>query len=177
MTESEREFVLKQLHDGRDSLLRTIEGLSEAQLKFQPPSGRWSIADCVEHIALTEDSMFKRVAAGAPNPDGVAMEPEKFERFVAAVVGRTRRVVAPGFVQPSGHFESAEEACRCFLESRARAIAYAQECPEDLRRLFALHPLLGEIDCYRFLLLLALHPARHAAQIEEIKLDPAFPRA
>jgi hypothetical protein len=33
---------------------------------------------------------------------------------------------------------------------------------------------VGEIDCYRCLLLLALHPARHAAQIEEIKLDQGF---
>ncbi len=177
MTDSEREFVLTQLHQGSDSLRRAIAGLSETQLNFKPPSGRWSIADCVEHIALTEDAMFARVTTGSPNPNGVSMEPEKFERFVAAVVGRSRKVVAPDAFHPSGHFGSAAEACRHFLEGRERAIAYARDCPADLRHLFALHPLLGEIDCYRCLLLLALHPARHAAQIEEIKLDPAFPQA
>jgi len=35
---------------------------------------------------------------------------------------------------------------------------------------------VSEIDCYRCLPLLALHPARHAAQIEEIKLDPGSPK-
>jgi hypothetical protein len=38
---------------------------------------------------------------------------------------------------------------------------------EDLRRLFTPHPVLDEIDCYNSLLLPALHPERHAAQIEE----------
>jgi len=69
------------------------------------------------------------------------------------------------------------EASHHFQESRELAIAYARQCPDDVRHLFALHPLLGEIDCYRYWLLLALHPARHAVQIEEIKLDPAFPQA
>lgn len=177
MTESEREFLLKHLHEGRDSLLQSIAGLSDAQLNFKPPSGRWSIADCIEHIVLTEDSMFGRATTGTPNQNGVSLDPEKYERFVAAVVGRSRKVVAPEGFHPGGHCGSAAEACKKFLDGRERAIVFARQCPDDLRHLFALHPLLGEIDCYRFLLLLALHPARHAAQIEEIKQDPAFPQA
>jgi hypothetical protein len=70
-----------------------------------------------------------------------------------------------------------DEARDHVIAGHERAIAYARECAQDLRNLFTPHPLLGEIDCYRCLLLLALHPARHAAQIEEIKLDPAFPKA
>lgn len=46
---------------------------------------------------------------------------------------------------------------------------FARECTQDLRALYCLHPVLGEIDCHRCLILLALHPARHAAQIDEIK--------
>jgi hypothetical protein len=175
VTDAERDFVLKQLQQGRDSLLGAIAGLSEAQLNFKPPAGRWSIADCMEHIAMAEDAMFARATKGAPNPNGVSLDPEKYDRFIAAVVGRSRKVVAPDATQPAGHFGSVAEACHHFQQSRELAIAYARQCPDDLRHLFAAHPLLGEIDCYRFLLLLALHPARHAVQIEEIKLDPAFP--
>ncbi len=177
MTESEREFVLKQLHDGRHSLLRVIAGLSETQLNFKPPSGRWSIADCIEHIAMAEDAMFDRLTKGVPNPNGVSLDPEKYGRFITAVVNRTRKVVAPDAMQPAGHFGSVADASHHFQEIRELAIAYAGQCSDDLRHLFALHPLLGEIDCYRFLLLLAAHPARHAVQIEEIKLDPAFPQS
>lgn len=48
---------------------------------------------------------------------------------------------------------------------------FARECTQDLRALYCLHPVLGEIDCHRCLILLALHPARHAAQIDEIKQE------
>jgi hypothetical protein len=175
VTDSEREFVLNQLQEGRDSLLRAISGLSEAQLNFKPSSGRWSIADCIEHIAMAEDAMFARATNGTPNPNAVSLDPEKYGRFIAAVVGRSRKVVAPDAMQPAGHFGTVAEATHHFQESRELAIAFARQCSDDLRHIFALHPVLGEIDCYRFLLLLALHPARHAAQIQEIKLDPAFP--
>ena len=73
--------------------------------------------------------------------------------------------------------ESMHQIMTLLQEIRELAIAYAGQCSDDLRHLFALHPLLGEIDCYRFLLLLAAHPARHAVQIEEIKLDTAFPQS
>jgi len=177
MTDTERDFVLRNLEEGRDIFLRSIEGLSEAQLHFKPRPDRWSIADCIEHITLAEDTMYAKAAQGAPNPNGDSLDPEKYERFTAAVVARRRRVEAPEPMRPASRFASADEARQQFREHRERAIAYARECPDDLRHLFAMHPLLGEIDCYRFLLLLALHPARHAAQIEEIKSDPAFPQA
>jgi hypothetical protein len=176
VTTAEREFVLKHLYEGRDSFLRAIAGLSEAQLSFKSQPDRWSIADCMEHIAMAEDAMFAGLTKGFQNPNGVSLDPEKYDRLVAAVVNRGRRSVAPEVMRPASHFGSAAEASLHFQESRERAIAFARECPDDLRHLFMVHPLLGEIDCYRCLLLLALHPARHAAQIEEIKQDPGFPQ-
>jgi hypothetical protein len=176
MTSSEREFLLKNLEEGRDVFLRSFAGLSEVQLHFKPQPDRWSIADCIEHIVLAEDAMYAKATQGAANPNGDSLDPEKDERFTAAVVARRRRVDAPEPMRPASRFASADAARQKFLEHRERAIGYARECSEDVRHLFAMHPLLGEIDCYRFLLLLALHPARHAAQIEEIKSDPAFPK-
>jgi hypothetical protein len=176
MTDSEREFATKQLLEGRDAVVRAIDGLANAQLHFKPQPEDWSIADCVEHLAVTEDLMFALVAKGAANPDGVSLDPAKDGRFSAAVVDRSRKVAAPRGVRPHGHFASTQEAVAHFREGRERALAYTRDCTEDLRRLFTPHPLLGEIDCYRCLLLLALHPARHAAQIEEIKQHPQFPK-
>ena len=175
MTDSEREFATKRLLEGRDAVIRAIDGLANAQLHFKPQPDSWSIADCVEHLAVTEDLMFALVAKGAPNPDGVSLDPAKDGRMVAAIVDRSRKVTAPTGVQPHGHFASTAAATAHFLEARDRALAYARDCTQDLRCLFTPHPLLGEIDCYKCLLLLALHPARHAAQIEEIKQHPQFP--
>jgi len=177
VTDSERGFVLKNLEEGRDAFLRSIAGLSEAQLRFKPQPDRWSIGDCIEHVATAEEAMYAGATRGAPNPNGVSLDPEKDARLVAAVVSRSRKVPAPGPMRPTKRFASVEEARGHFLNIRARAIDFARECSEDLRRLFAVHPFLGEIDCHRYLLVLAAHPIRHAAQIEEIKSDPAFPKA
>ena len=176
MTDSERAFAIQQLVEGRDALLRAIEGVSEAQAQFKPKPDGWSIADCVEHIAVADGMLFGLLEQGAPNPQGVALGPEKDGRVARAVVDRSRKIAAPERLRPAGRFRSVDEARDHFLAGHGRAIAYARDCAKDLRSLFTLHPLLGEIDCYRCLLLLALHPARHAAQIEEIKLDPAFPK-
>lgn len=177
MTNSDRQFILKNMEEGRDAFLRSVAGLSEAQLQFKPQPDRWSIAECIEHIAIAEDAIYARATHGSANPNGVPLDPEKEARFAAAVVARRKKVVAPEPMRPAERFQSVEEAREHFIEGRKRTIAYVRECAEDVRHLFAMHPLLGEIDCYQFLLLLALHPARHASQIEEIKGDAAFPKA
>jgi hypothetical protein len=160
MTPAEREFAIQRLLDGREALLRAIAGLSEAQQRFKAQPEDWSIADCVEHVAVVEDFLFPLVTHGVINPNGVSLDPAKDERMAAAVVDRKRKVSAPPAMRPVGAFASVAEASAKFRESR----------------LFMTHPVLGEIDCYRCLLLFALHPARHAAQIEEIKQQPGFPR-
>jgi hypothetical protein len=81
MTDSEKEFATKQLLEGRDVVLRAISGLADAQLHFRPRPEDWSIADCVEHLAVTEDLMFALVAKGASNPDGVPLDPAKDSRM------------------------------------------------------------------------------------------------
>ena len=177
MTDSEREFATGQLLEGRDSLFRATTGLTDAQLHFKPQADGWSIADCIEHLAAAEDLLFDLIAKGAPNPDGVPLDPAKDGRMVAAIVDRSRKFSAPADLRPHAHFASPTAAIQHFRDGRERALAYTRSCTEDLRRLFTPHPLLGEIDCYRCLLLLALHPARHAAQIEEIKQHPQFPKA
>jgi len=77
MTDSEREFATKQLLEGRDAVLRAIAGLAEDQLHFKPRAEDWSIADCVEHLAVTEDLMFALLANGTANPNGVPLDPAK----------------------------------------------------------------------------------------------------
>src|SRR4029077_15001132 len=104
MTGAERDFVLKNLEEGRDVFLRSFDGLSEAQLRFKTQPDGWSIADCIEHIVLAEDTMYAKATQGAPNPNAASLDPEKYERFTAAVVGRRRKVEAPEPMRPANRF-------------------------------------------------------------------------
>ena len=53
---------------------------------------------------------------------------------------------------------------------------YIRTTDDDLRDHFFDHPVLGPMDGYQWLLLIATHSARHTAQIEEVKADPNFPK-
>ena len=176
MTDAERALAIEHLIDGRDALLAAIADLSEEQLRFKPDAEHWSIAECAEHVAITGDALLAMVNKGAANPEGVALDPAKYGRLAAALVDRSRKFPAPESIRPTGRFASIADARAHFLDGHQGAMTYVRQCQLDLRRHFTQHPLLGEIDCFRALLLLALHPARHAAQIGEIKLDPRFPK-
>ncbi len=78
---------------------------------------------------------------------------------------------SPERIRPKGRFATREETIRTFEERRAANIAYVRETSEPLRERFAPHPFAGVIDGYQWLLLLAAHTDRHAAQIEEIRRE------
>jgi hypothetical protein len=48
-------------------------------------------------------------------------------------------------------------------------VQFAETCQEDLRCKITSHPIIGKVNCYEMLLMIAVHPHRHAKQIEEIK--------
>ncbi len=176
MTDTERELAVQHLIEGRDALLTAIADVSEGQARFKPDPERWSIAECAEHVVVTGDALLALLQRGVVNPQGVALEAEKYGRLAEALVNRARRFPAPESIRPTGRFASIADARAHFLDGHERAMAYTLHCQLDLRQHFTVHPLLGEIDCFRCLLLLALHPARHAAQIGEIRSDPQFPK-
>ncbi|MEO0526381.1 MAG: DinB family protein, partial [Bacteroidota bacterium] len=45
LTDSEREFAIKEMTRTHDHLMHTIEGLSKAQLHFKADPTSWSIAE------------------------------------------------------------------------------------------------------------------------------------
>ncbi len=54
MTSVERELALSQLAESRERLLRMAQSLSREQLHYCPAPGRWTVAECLEHITTVE---------------------------------------------------------------------------------------------------------------------------
>ena len=63
-----------------------------------------------------------------------------------------------------------------FKESRDAHIEYVDKTQDDLRDHFSPHPAAGLLDAYQWILLMSAHTERHAAQINEVKGDPKFPK-
>ncbi len=72
-------------------------------------------------------------------------------------------------MKPAGKFATLAEALEHFQQSRARTIDYVEKCDQDLRALVGPHPALGKATGQELMIVLALHPARHALQILEAR--------
>ncbi len=173
MIDSERTLVKEQLSAGREAMLAAVEGLSDAQAVFKPSPEAWSILECLEHVAVAERQMLRMIEGAGEG--GRPSAPNKDLAFAASARDRSRKFVAPDPAKPRLRYGTLEEARRKFIENRERTVAFVERCSENLRTRSVLHPIAGQIDAYRCLLLIAAHPSRHAAQILEVRAHAAFP--
>ena len=85
---------------------------------------------------------------------------------------RTTRVEAPDAAKPTGRFSSITEAVEHFLAWRERTILLVAGCRGSSRHSDNT-PRHGPVNGYEMLLMMAMHPRRHALQIAEIRDAPA----
>ena len=84
--------------------------------------------------------------------------------IVARGLDRTRPVQSPEVGRPAARFSTLAEAVQSFLTARERTLRFVESCSEDLRAQLSTHPIIR----YEVLLMIAVHPHRHARQIAEI---------
>ena len=177
LTESDKQEGLAQLNRTRTALVEATKGLSEAQWKFKPGPERWSVAETLEHIALSEDMLFERTSktvmqAPAGKADRDYKSTDKF--VLSAIADRTQKVQAPEPLVPTGR-RSLQESLDHFLKSRERTIEFLKSTP-GLREHVVDSPLGKPLDAYQWLLFISAHSERHTKQILEVKSDPNFPK-
>src|ERR1700726_1998145 len=63
LTPADKEKALKYLETTRKNIEEATKGLSDAQWNFKSAPDRWSVAECVEHIAAAEDRLQGMVIA------------------------------------------------------------------------------------------------------------------
>ena len=56
LTKEERKMAVAEMTNSHDHLMIALHGLSKAQLNYKMAPDSWSIAECVEHIAISEDT-------------------------------------------------------------------------------------------------------------------------
>jgi len=179
MTAAEREALLSSLTDSRDQLRRTVQGLSHEQLHYRPAPDRWTVAECVEHIAIVEGrvlGLVQKTLSDGPTPWKHSAMEERDGALVENVAGRVTRFQAPEYLVPQGQWPD-EQLWKEFEAARLRTGEFARSTEADLRKHFYAHPVLGELDLYQWLLLISAHCDRHRAQSEEVMANAGFPRS
>jgi type II secretory pathway pseudopilin PulG len=177
LTQTERDRAIAELTASRQQFLDSVAGLSPAQWSFKPDEKTWSVAECAEHIALSEDLIFgsvTKIVQGPAAPDKKSAVTDDF--ILTAIVDRSHKFQAPDALQPKHTFATPQDIVDHFKQSRERTIAYVRDTQDDLRGHFFDHPVLKTLDGYQWILLLSAHSQRHTAQLNEVKANPNFPK-
>jgi uncharacterized damage-inducible protein DinB len=177
LSKADREKGVKYLEETRDGVVAAVSGLSDAQWHFKAGPDRWSIAECLEHIALSEDLLYLNVTQnvmkagpGAPDRDFA-----KTDAMVLAMIpDRSHKAQAPPQLVPTGRW-TPEETLKHFLASREKTIEFMKTEP-GLRMHVLNSPQGIPLDAYEWLLYIGAHSKRHTEQIEEVKADLNYPK-
>lgn len=168
MDKQEQVEILNALRLSQQAFLDALDGITEGLAAKRPGPERWSALECVEHVAVSEDFLRSRIMQ-AEHVGVPAINRLRDVEIMARGADRTRPGVSPEATCPTGRFANLPDAVRHFLASRAETIRYVENCSEDLRSMLTTHPLLGTVNCQETLLLIVVHPQRHAKQIDEIR--------
>lgn len=179
ITEREREKALANLLRSRQTLLDSVEGVSENQASWKPAADRWSIREYVEHLAVSDDGLIAMIERSLKTPARPETEEQRKAREAKIRATPVPRGAnhAPEMLRPGGRFATLAEAVAAFLAARERTLTYARNTEDDLRSHFTDHNVLGPLDGYQWLVGNAHHAETHAAHIRELRSLPEFPQA
>ncbi|HYJ38884.1 MAG TPA: DinB family protein [Chitinophagaceae bacterium] len=175
----ERKFAKEFLKETKGDLVKSVKGLSETQLKFKTAPDRWSVEDCMKHIAAAEMGLRQMLDNGLKQP----ATPEKRsevkvtdDALIKMIEDRSFKAQAPEQIRPENTaYKTADEALASFKQNRDKLMDYVKNTKDDLRNHLYELPF-GKIDGYQMVLFISAHSNRHTQQIKEVMNDPNFPK-
>jgi hypothetical protein len=179
ITKEERQKIVDLLNESKKEFLAAVTNLSDEQWKWKPAPARWSVAECAEHIVLSEGALFgkaQEALKNPPDPDWETKTKGKTEFILDVMAARKGRAQAPEEIVPAGKMTRAEIMAK-FAEVRARTLKAVETLDGPLKAHLAPHPfpIFNPLNAYQWLLYIPLHNMRHDKQIEEVKATAGFP--
>ena len=179
ISSAERKYAAGLMKETYKTAVNSVKGLSETQLNYKASADKWSVKDCLYHIAGAEKllwTLFEGTMKAPANPELRAEIKVTDEQFVKMLQDRTQKAQAPEPIQPKNTgYKNIEEALADFKETRTAHIRYMRTSTEDMRnRVVQLGP--NWMDCYQLYLLIGAHSQRHTMQLNEVKAAAGYPK-
>ncbi|SNY94735.1 DinB family protein [Flagellimonas pacifica] len=179
LTDVDRKMAIKHLTETRDHLSKVLKGLTEEQLNFLPEEEAWSIAQCVEHLTISENAfggLIKKTVTSGTNPALKDSLKFKDEQLMGIITDRTNKVKTREPFEPTGKFGTHESTVKTFMDKRNEHIAYIKTTEDDLRNRFSNDLPFGTVDGVQLVIFMAGHTERHVKQMEEVMGHKLFPK-
>lgn len=178
LTDQERKAALDHLKMSKEKFLASFKGLSKEQLNFKSSPESWSVAECAEHLAISETNIFGMVDGVLKNPPDASKRSEikmTDDDLMKMITNRTNKIKTSEAFVPSGKFGDIDGIKKEFIAKRDAHIDFVKNTKDDLRDRVAQFPF-GSMDAYQTIMFMSGHTLRHTAQIEEVKANPGFPK-
>ncbi|SMD33099.1 DinB superfamily protein [Reichenbachiella faecimaris] len=179
LTKEEKNTAINHLKQSQSELLIAVKDLSEGQLNYKPSEDAWSIAETMEHIAISEKNIFGIVEMTLktdPDPSKRSEVMMADEQLLAMITSRDQKVKTRPEFEPTNSFGSFQGSLDAFNMQRKSNIAFVKKTKEDLRNRYFDFPF-GKVDAYQVVLFMSGHTQRHMKQIVEIIKSEEFPKA
>ncbi|MDN5210614.1 DinB family protein [Fulvivirgaceae bacterium BMA12] len=177
LTDSDRDFAFNHLKQSQKKLQKVVKGLSDTQLNFKASPESWSIAECVEHMAISESVIFSFIEGSLKTAADPSLRSEvkmTDEQIIQLTTDRSTKVQTREVFEPKHSFGSFQGALDEFNNRRKSSLKYVKSTKDDLRNHYFDFPF-GKADSFQVLLFMSGHSIRHIKQIEEILATPTFP--
>src|SRR5262245_8221514 len=106
--EADLKVLLGHFRQSSSEYLDSVKGLTPEQWNYQPGPDSWSVAECAEHIALSEDLLRelveKKVLAAPPRSQPVADLKALDDKVLKMITDRSFKAKAPEPLVPSKKF-------------------------------------------------------------------------
>jgi|SRR5687767_6923943 len=179
ITDKERKFAGDFLSETRNTLVELTKNLSEEQLRYKSAPDKWSVEDCVKHIAAAENGLWHMtdsIINSPANPEKRSEIKSTDEQIITMITDRSFKAQAPEPLQPQNTpFKTYQEAIKAFSDNREKLITFITTTDKDLRGHVVTFPV-GTVDTYQMVLFIGAHSKRHTLQAQEVMVDPGFPK-
>lgn len=176
LTADERKAAIETLNKTKENFLKSLKGLSKEQLNFKATPTSWSIAECAEHIAISEGNLWGALEGAlksTADPSRRAEVKSTDADVFNMITSRANKVKTQEAFEPKG--ATVEQSIKDFTAKRDSHADFVKSTKEDLRNRYVVFPWIT-LDSYQLILFMSGHTARHTAQIEEVKTDPNYPK-
>jgi hypothetical protein len=177
MSDDDREHLLVHFQMTTQMVAEQVRGLSPAQLEYRASPDRWTIRECVSHLAVAEPDYWRELMESVKAaPD---MKDKKSSATDADImwygIDRVVHTKTGGGHEKVETYKDLGTALAKFQALRATMIDYIKSTNDDLRA----HSFGKKepIDAWQWMLEISTHAERHLQQIREIKNDPNFPKS
>ncbi len=156
----------------RDRLLALCSGLTPDQSQQKISSRDWSIAEIIEHLAISERTSILGVKRTLTQPeadvDTILQTTEKSDWIRERIAVRTKKISSPDFLLPNGRYDPWPGPLNAFEQARTNTLKLAVSGDAAFDSRIMPHPILGPLTLRQWFYFTSAHCERHSTQIEEI---------